>query len=671
MPRKHPPRVAERLASFPLLNPNPIVEVDSAGKVTFCNDAAAKAAAQLGAKDASAFLPTNLADMLAALKRGERTSTQCEVRVGAATFAVTTLTVPNSNAVYIYAADVTERKRTEQALRESEERYRNLFSNSPLGIYRTTPDGRVLMANPALLAMLKFESIAALASRNLEKEGFDTAYPRERFKRMLESQGEVRGLEAVWHREDGERVVVRENARVVRGPDGRILYYEGTVEDITERKQAEEEAARRAREHALLYENAMAFVRMGPTDSVYQFICDKLRELAGEAYVVVNSYEPKTGRFTVRAISGLSRGMETVVRLLGREPVGTEFQLTLEQVQHYRKDGLQKFEHGLAGLSYGRLPKAICRALETTFGLEDIYAVAFYWGGEVLGTANILMRKGHALREPTVVGTFVGQSAVALARMQAAQELARHRLHLEELIEERTAELKQTQERLLLQEKLATVGRVAGSVAHELRNPLGAIRNASFFLQQTVSDKLEGKPLRHLQTIDEYVEHANRAITMILDFTWQQRTEPRRCDLRSILDRVLAESALPANVSVRFALPEHLPYLLVDDRRMVVVFRNLLTNAAQAMPAGGAVRITAEVTGTTISISVADTGSGIPSEHMRQLFEPFFTTKTIGVGLGLPICKEFVEANKGTISVASEVGKGTTFTITLPLAEDE
>jgi signal transduction histidine kinase len=236
------------------------------------------------------------------------------------------------------------------------------------------------------------------------------------------------------------------------------------------------------------------------------------------------------------------------------------------------------------------------------------------------------------------------------------------------LVLERTRELEAAQGRLVLQEKLATLGRVAGSVAHELRNPLGTIRNASFFLQQTAAKQLEGRPLLHLQAIDESVQRANQAISMILDFTWQQRAELQRCALKPILDRALADAMVPASVKVRFEIPAGLPEVEVDARQMDAVFRNLLTNAVHAVALGGTVTIGAETSGTNVVIWVSDTGCGIEPEHMQRIFEPLFTTKAIGVGLGLAICKAFVEANKGTISVASEVGKGTTFTITLPIA---
>lgn len=141
--------------------------------------------------------------------------------------------------------DISKRKRAEQTLRDQEEQYRLLFENATHGIYRTTPDGRILLANPALLEMLKYDSFEQLAARNLEADGTEAAYARGEFKARLEAAGELRGLEAAWERCDGRTIFVRENAHVVRGPDGTPLFYEGSVEDITARKEAEE-ALRRA-----------------------------------------------------------------------------------------------------------------------------------------------------------------------------------------------------------------------------------------------------------------------------------------------------------------------------------------------------------------------------------------------------------------------------------------
>jgi PAS domain S-box-containing protein len=138
------------------------------------------------------------------------------------------------------------RAQAEEALRRSEERYRSLFEQSPIGIYRTTPDGRILLANPALLRMLGYAKAEDLSARDLEGEGFEPGYPRQRFKEILERDGEVRSFEAGWTTKDGREVIVHENAHAIRGAGGEILYYEGAVEDITARRQAEEAQQRLA-----------------------------------------------------------------------------------------------------------------------------------------------------------------------------------------------------------------------------------------------------------------------------------------------------------------------------------------------------------------------------------------------------------------------------------------
>ena len=136
------------------------------------------------------------------------------------------------------ARDITEYKKAQEALRLSEEQYRSLFENAALGIYQTTPDGRIIAANPALLRMLGYDSFEDLSRRNLEKEGYEAETPRSQFKERIEREGRIEGMESIWIGKDGAHLVVRENAVVVYGEDGKPLFYEGTVEDITEQQAA-------------------------------------------------------------------------------------------------------------------------------------------------------------------------------------------------------------------------------------------------------------------------------------------------------------------------------------------------------------------------------------------------------------------------------------------------
>lgn len=142
------------------------------------------------------------------------------------------------NTRELVVVDVKRYKKVKSALKESEERYRQLFENVPIGIYRTTPDGRIVDANPALVKMLGYGSFAELSSRNLEKEYADNGSSRKDFIKHLQRDGEIKGLETVWKRKDGSSIHIRENAKLTRTEDGRVLF-EGTVEDITLSKQAE------------------------------------------------------------------------------------------------------------------------------------------------------------------------------------------------------------------------------------------------------------------------------------------------------------------------------------------------------------------------------------------------------------------------------------------------
>jgi PAS domain S-box-containing protein len=146
--------------------------------------------------------------------------------------------LPSGEIMAIYE-DITERKQAEIELQESEDRFRNLYENATIGMYRTTPGGKVLIANLALIKMLGFKSIEEMTKRDLNKEGFETNSPRQQFKQQIEAIGEVHGYESAWKTKNGSTLYVRESARVVRDKSGKVLYYEGTVEDISERHRAE------------------------------------------------------------------------------------------------------------------------------------------------------------------------------------------------------------------------------------------------------------------------------------------------------------------------------------------------------------------------------------------------------------------------------------------------
>ena len=231
-------------------------------------------------------------------------------------------------------------------------------------------------------------------------------------------------------------------------------------------------------------------------------------------------------------------------------------------------------------------------------------------------------------------------------------------------------ELKQLEEQLVRKEKLATIGQLASGVGHELRNPLGVIGNSAYYLNMKLKDADE-KVRKHIEIQLREVQRANKIITDLLDFSRTRPPSLEKGDVNSIIKDTLVDIKVPENISLGTHLNDELPGILVDPDQIRQVFLNVISNAVQAMPEGGRLEIKTGVKDDFAEIMLRDTGEGIPKEQLQNIFEPLFTKKAKGIGLGLSIVKGIVEGHKGTIEVESEVGKGTTFTIKLPLQRIE
>jgi signal transduction histidine kinase len=230
--------------------------------------------------------------------------------------------------------------------------------------------------------------------------------------------------------------------------------------------------------------------------------------------------------------------------------------------------------------------------------------------------------------------------------------------------------------RLLAGIEAITKGDLASGVGHELRNPLGAIRNAIYY----VRDSLKGDPIvqqdpsvmEFLDLADREIKSSTSIISDLLDFARVLKLELEDTDINVLIDSSLGAMEFPANVKLIKNLKEDLPHAPVDGQKMRQVFINLASNAVQAMPQGGELEIDTSLSGVSgnsadaVLIQFKDTGVGIRREDMKEIFEPLFTTKAKGTGLGLAICQGIVEKHGGMILVDSEVGKGSTFTVHLP-----
>ena len=242
-------------------------------------------------------------------------------------------------------------------------------------------------------------------------------------------------------------------------------------------------------------------------------------------------------------------------------------------------------------------------------------------------------------------------------------------------LRERDEQLKEfTRRKFMESERLALVGQLAANVAHELNNPLqGIVTYSHLLLEKNICDEVSN------QNIQKIVTQANRArdiIRGLLDFSRQRKPEKTPGDINSMINEgmsLVENQALFQNIQVVLNLDEHIPKVIIDSSQIVRVFINLIVNAAEAMEGNGRLTITStvETDKKCVDIIVADTGSGIPEENLEKIFDPFFTTKETGhgVGLGLAISYGIIKEHKGSLSVESEVDKGTTFTVRLPIAE--
>jgi signal transduction histidine kinase len=212
------------------------------------------------------------------------------------------------------------------------------------------------------------------------------------------------------------------------------------------------------------------------------------------------------------------------------------------------------------------------------------------------------------------------------------------------------------------------LGKIADSVGHELRNPLGVMNNAVYFLHAVLPDADERIKV-YLDIIHDEIAATDHLLSDLLDAVRTKLPNPDNVEVGEMITQALRAASIPESVTVVSEIPALCPQLRVDPLQIQQVFRNLISNAAEAMREGGtlAIRARAETDGRALTVSVRDSGSGIAPEALPRLFQPLFTTKNRHIGLGLTVVKNLTEANGGSVAVQSEPGRGSTFSVTLPL----
>jgi len=252
-------------------------------------------------------------------------------------------------------------------------------------------------------------------------------------------------------------------------------------------------------------------------------------------------------------------------------------------------------------------------------------------------------------------------------REAAAEKLRKLNNELELRVKERTQELEQAHEELVKKERLATLGQLAGGVAHEIRNPLGVIRNATYFLRQTSPD--EENVQDSFEEIERALANSNHIVNELLDYAREPQTAYIEFAPQTAIENALSMLQIPSEITL-VRNDDDASLCVGDQGQIERILVNLINNGLQAMPHGGTLTLAAAKIDQNVSIEVSDTGVGIPVEHLDKIFDPLFTAKAKGIGLGLAISRRYAELNSGQIQAESAPNSGSTFRLTLPCAAE-
>lgn len=616
------------------------------------------------------------------------------------------------------AQDITKRKLTEQQLQESEERFRNLYRNAKVGLYRTTPSGKILMANNELVKMLGYASFEHLAERNIEQQGFGPSYSRKEFIDKIERDGEINNFESVWIRLDGTAFFVRENAHSIRDANGDVLYYDGVVEDITERKLAEEEIIMLA--HSLKSINEC--VSITDMDDKILFANKAFldtygydaNDLIGKQITIVRS--KNNIQEYVQGILPATKQGEWKGELLNQRKDGSEFPIFLSTSIIYDKDSKPL---GLIGVASDitiqkqmvddllKLSRAVEQSPASII-ITDIKGnieyvnpktteITGYQLSELKGKNPRIFASGEKPAHDYKVlwdtissgeewhgefhnkkknGELYWESASISAIKNNMGEII-HYLAVKEDISEQ----KKINEVLISsKEKAEEMNRLKSNflanMSHELRTPLvGILGFADLIRQETVPHEIK----MMAETICNSGKRLSETLNLILDLsrleTEKKEIKFQKVELvdktKEIID-LFTETAHKKGLLLRTSFSSESILINFDERAYNSIISNLINNAIK-FTIEGSITTSILLYDHFVEIRVTDTGIGIAQKDYQSIFDEFrqasegYSRNFEGSGLGLSITKKLVEKYGGTITVESEIGKGSTFKVILPV----
>ena len=527
--------------------------------------------------------------------------------------------------------EITERKQAEKALRESEDKYRNIYHNTQVGLYRSRlSDGKMLMVNNRMAEIFGYDSPEKTVAEYVASEHYVDPGAREKLLDIISEHNKFTNFETLMTKRDGSPVWIQYSGTLVSEKG----YFEGVATDITEQKKAEKALRESEGKYRSLINDVL------DTSDIGIFILDVEFKV-----VWINHSTEK--------YFGLKR--EDVIGKDKRQLIRKRIKDIFEDPETFKQKVSATYDNNtyIENFEFHVLPDKERKEYWLEHWSQPIRS-GLYKGGRIEHYSDITKRK------------------------QAEKELAKYRDHLEDLVKERTRDLEAAHEELIKHERLSVLGQLTTTVSHDLRNPLGVIRSSSFYVQRKLGSTVDEKITKHLNRIEKQIDLCDTIVGDLLEYTRGRSSEVIHGKINPLLEEILEETTTPEQVALVSDFSPELPMVLFDRDKMRRVMINLIQNAFKAVnlrrdmwndeegPYQPLVKVTSSKADNGIRIKVEDNGTGMDDETTRRAFEPLFTRWARGTGLGLAIVKKIVEEHSGSVSLESIPDHGTKVTIVIP-----